>query len=137
MEWTPGVDYDENDEDDEDYEPNENENDENDKDLENEEEYDNIDQDKIDEILAEPIENANQGADYNNADADQNANENQEVVVENVEKEEENIVSDVNDQTLEEIIQDDETQASESSRPQCTHKGVDRFVSYKEKFSKH
>ena len=43
------------------------------------------------------------------------------MVVENVDEEEENIISDVDDRTLEEIIQDsqdDETQASESSRPQ-------------------
>ena len=62
------------------------------------------------------------------------------MVVENVDNEEENIISDVDDRTLEEVIedsQDDETQASESSQPQCTHKGIDQFVSYKGKFSKH
>ena len=62
------------------------------------------------------------------------------MVVENVDNEEENIVSDIDDRTLEEVIQDsqdDETQASESSRPCHECKGIDRFVSYKGKFSKH
>ena len=71
MEWTPGVDYDENDEDYEDYEPDENEENKHDVELDNEE-YDHVDQDEIDEILAEPTDQDNNNVDgNNNADAEQ------------------------------------------------------------------